>query len=48
LTFKNDNEPSWIVFGGLKDHDTRVGIRAGKLKLAGLVLVLSEQQITMT
>lgn len=33
--FKDEKEPSYIKFGGLKDNDPAVSIRRGQLTLSG-------------
>jgi len=35
ITFKHEDRSSWTKFGGVSDNDPLVGIKAGKLKLAG-------------
>ncbi|KAF7970803.1 hypothetical protein HWV62_22804 [Athelia sp. TMB] len=35
LRFRNQEEPSYIKFGGVRDKDTAFGIRSGQLKLPG-------------
>lgn len=39
LRFRNQEEPSYIKFGGVRDKDTAFGIRSGQLKLPGQVLI---------
>jgi hypothetical protein len=35
LLFSNEDEPAYIRFGGLRDKDLDLGIRAGQLTLRG-------------